>query len=70
MSDQAAAPPWPLEWPPSDQAIVPHEDRRFGPHFEKKCNNPDTIICAARSCQQVYKCMYRVPDNKKSTGET
>ena len=58
--------PPPLEWPEEDQHLIPIERRRFGPHFEKPCANPDTIVCAARSCQQAYKCQYRVPDIKKN----
>ena len=49
----------PLEWPEEDQHLIPIERRRFGPHFEKPCFNPDTIVCAARSCQQAYKCQWR-----------
>lgn len=56
----------PLEWPEEDQHLVPFDRRRFGPYFEKPCFNPDTIVCAARSCQQVYKCRYGLrPANKK-----
>lgn len=49
----------PLEWPPDEQWLVPLEQRQFGPHFEKPCRNPDTIICAARSCQATYSCRYQ-----------
>lgn len=50
--------PKPLEWPEEEQYLVPIDRRRFGPHFEKPCFNPDTIVCAARSCQQAYKCRW------------
>ena len=49
----------PLEWPEEDQHLIPIERRRFGPHFEKPCANPDTIVCALSRCQAVYKCQWR-----------
>jgi hypothetical protein len=48
----------PIEWTEEEQRLVPIEQRRFGPHFEKPCRNPDTIVCAARSCQAAYRCRW------------
>lgn len=49
-----------LEWTLDEQAMVPLEQRRFGPHFEKPCRNPETIICAARPCQMAYACRHKI----------
>jgi hypothetical protein len=51
----------PLKWTPEKQAMVPIEQRRFGPHFEKPCRNPDTIVCAAPECQARYACRWVKP---------
>ena len=55
----------PLEWTEEDQHLIPLERRRFGPHFEKPCRNPDTIVCAARSCQAAYSCRWGTWPAKK-----
>lgn len=34
-------------------------NRRFGPHFERPCRNPDTIICAIEHCRINEKCQWR-----------
>ena len=42
-------------------ALVRVANRRFGPAFEKRCRDPDAIICASPDCRFNDECQIGRP---------